>query len=114
MTEGTSTELTKSDIVKMKMDKFRTEVAEDKKSAIYGSRTNSRWFYRNVVPRVFVTIMDEFELIQNHIDDGCGLSVEIQCVKHLATHVDALHKTLTIVQQLEDINSKGMASEKQQ
>ena len=26
----------------------------------------------------------------------------------------ALHKTLTMVQQLEDINSKGMASEKQQ
>ena len=109
MAEGTSTKLTKSDIVKMKWDKFRAEAAEDKKSAIYGSRTNSRWFYRNVVPRVLVTIMDEFELIQNNIDDGCGLCGEIQRFKHLAAHVDALHKTLTMVQQLEDFKNKEMA-----
>ena len=48
------------------------------------------------------------------IDGVSGLSMEIQCVKHLAAYVDALHKTLTMVQQLEDINSKGMASEKHQ
>ena len=109
MAEGTSTKLTKSDIVKMKWVKFRAKAAEDKKSAIYGSRTNSHWFCRNVVPRVLVSIMDEFELIQDQIDDGGGLCREIQRVKHLAAHVDALHKTLTMVQQLEDLKNKEMA-----
>ena len=40
------------------------------------------------------------------IDGASGLSIEIQSVKHLTAYVDALHKTLTMVQQLEDINSK--------
>ena len=86
------------------------EAAEDNKK----KSVNSCWFYSNVAPRVLNTIMDEFEVIQNMIDGMSGLSMEIQSVKHLAAYVDALHKTLTMVQQLEDINSKGMASEKQQ
>ena len=102
--------LNNSDIVDMETDRLQAEAAEDnmKKSV------NSSWFYSNVAPRVLKTIMDEFEVIQNMINGASGLSTEIQSVKHLAAYVDALRKTLTMVQQLEDINSKGMASEKQQ
>ena len=63
--------------------KRKTETAEDRKN----------WFYSNVAPRVLVSIMDEFELIQVQMDYTGGLSAEIQCFKSLATHVDALHKT---------------------
>ena len=102
--------LNNSDIVDMETDRLQAEAAEDNKK----KSVNSSWFYSNVAPRVLKTIMDEFEVIQNMIDGASGLSTEIQSVKHLAAYVDALHKTLTMVQQLEDINSKGMASEKQQ
>ena len=102
--------LNNSDIVDMETDRLRAEAAEDNKK----KSVNSGWFYSNVAPRVLKTIMDEFEVIQNMIDGMSGLSAEIQSVQHLAAYVDALHKTLTMVQQLEDINSKGMASEKQQ
>ena len=108
--------LNNSDIVDMETDRLQAEAAlwaeaaeDNKKKSV-----NSSWFYSNVAPRVLKTIMDEFEVIQNMIDGASGLSMEIQSVKHLAAYVDALHKTLTMVQQLEDINSKGMASEKQQ
>ena len=108
--------LNNSDIVDMETDRLRAEAAlwaeaaeDNKKKSV-----NSGWFYSNVAPRVLKTIMDEFEVIQNMIDGMSGLSAEIQSVQHLAAYVDALHKTLTMVQQLEDINSKGMASEKQQ
>ena len=108
--------LNNRDIVNMETDRLRAEAAlwaeaaeDNKKKSV-----NSSWFYSNVAPRVLKTIMDEFEVIQNMIDGVSGLSTEIQHVKHLAAYVDALHKTLTMVQQLEDINSKGMASEKQQ
>ena len=102
--------LNNSDIVNMETDRLRAEAAEDNKK----KSVNSSWFYSNVAPRVLKTIMDEFEVIQNMIDGASGLSMEIQSAKHLAAYVDAVHKTLTMVQQLEDINSKGMASEKQQ
>ena len=102
--------LNNSDIVNMETDRLWAEAAEDNKK----KSVNSSWFYSNVAPRVLKTIMDEFEVIQNMNDGASGLSTEIQSVKHLAAYVDALHKTLTMVQQLEDINSKGMASEKQQ
>ena len=102
--------LNNSDIVDMETDRLRAEAAEDNKK----KSVNSSWFYSNVAPRVLKTIMDEFDVIQNMVDGASGLSTEIQSVKHLAAYVDALHKTLTMMQQLEDINSKGMASEKQQ
>ena len=98
------------EIVNMETDRLRAEASEDNKK----KSVNSSWFYSNVVPRVLKTIMDEFEVIQNIIDGVSGLNMELQRVKRLAAYVDALHKTLTMVQQLEDINSKGMASEKQQ
>ena len=108
--------LNNSDIVDRETDRLWAEAAlgaeateDNKKKSV-----NSSWFYSDVAPRVLKTIMDEFEVIQNMIDGASGLSTEIQSVKHLAAYVDALHKTLTMVQQLEDINSKGMASEKQQ
>ena len=85
------------------------EAAEDNKKV-----SELQLVLQQCCPRVLKTIMDEFEVIQNMIDGASGLSTEIQSVKHLAAYVDALHKTLTMVQQLEDINSKGMASEKQQ
>ena len=102
--------LNNNDIVDRETDRLRAEAAEDNKK----KSVNSSWFYSDVAPRVLKTIMDEFEVIQNMIDGASGLSTEVQSVKHLAAYVDALHKTLTMVQQLEDINSKGMASEKQQ
>ena len=76
--------------------KRRAEAAEDNQK----KSVNSSWFYSNVAPRVLKTIMDEFEVIQNMIDGMSGLSAEIQSVQHLAAYVDALHKTLTMVQQL--------------
>ena len=75
---------------------------------------NSHWFYSNVAPRVLKSIMEEFEWLQDTIDGDSGLSQEIESMKHLAAYVDALHKTLTMVQQLEDVNSKGMLFHKQQ
>ena len=89
---------------------LRAEASEDNKR----KPVNSGWFYSNVVPRVLKTSMEEFEVIQNIIDDVSGLQMEVRRVQHLAAYVDALHKTLTMMQQLEDINSKGMTSEKQQ
>ena len=108
--------LNNSDIVDMEIDRLRAEAALQAEAAEDNMKksVNSSWFYSNVAPRVLKTIMDEFEVIQNMIDGASGLSTEIQSSKHLAAYVDALHKTLTLVQQLEDINSKGMASEKQQ
>ena len=108
--------LNNSDIVDMKTDRLRAEAALQAEAAEDNMKksVNSSWFYSNVAPRVLKTIMDEFEVIQNIIDGASGLSTEIQSVQHLAAYVDALHKTLTMVQQLEDINGKGMASEKQQ
>ena len=107
--------LNNRDIVDMETDRLWAEAALRAKAAEDNKKksVNSSWFYSNVAPRVLKTIMDEFEVIQNMIDGASGLSTEIQSVKHLAAYVDALHKTLTMVQQLEDINSKGMASEKQ-
>ena len=107
--------LNNSDIVDMETDRLRPEAALWAEAAEDNKKVSElQLVLQQCCPRVLKTIMDEFEVIQNMIDGASGLSTEIQSVKHLAAYVDALHKTLTMVQQLEDINSKGMASEKQQ
>ena len=107
--------LNNSDIVDMETDRLWPEAALWAEAAEDNKKVSElQLVLQQCCPRVLKTIMDEFEVIQNMIDGASGLSTEIQSVKHLAAYVDALHKILTMVQQLENINSKGMASEKQQ
>ena len=97
MAEGTST--------KSSDDAYEKAVLKLKKEL--------SWFHRNVAPRVLKNIIVEFESIQDNLDIQYGVWGEYRSIQNLAAYVDALHKTLTMVQQLEDINGKGMLSDRQ-
>ena len=69
-------------------------------------------FYSKFNPRASNVIMDEFEGIQDVLDNF-SMGMEMDRIRQLAEYVDDLQKMFTVMQQIEDLTSKRMASDKQ-
>ena len=69
-------------------------------------------FYSKFNPRALNVIMDEFEGIQDVLDNF-SMGIEMDRIRQLAEYVDDLQKMFTVMQQIEDLTSKRMASDKQ-
>ena len=69
-------------------------------------------FYSKFNPRALNVIMDEFEGIQDVLDNF-SMGMEMDRIRQLAEYVDDLQKMFTVIQQIEDLTSKRMASDKQ-
>ena len=69
-------------------------------------------FYSKFNPRALNVIMDEFEGIQDVLDNF-SMGMEMDRIRQLAEYVDDLQKMFTVMQQIEDLTSKRMASDEQ-
>ena len=107
--------------VNKELDRLRAEAAlreraaEDKCEAPPPKKSkNYSRFCSEIAPRAVNAILDQYEKLRNIIDsNGLTWPIIAEEDRRLTEQVDVLQKVCAVVEDVEDLTSKGMASEKQ-